>query len=187
MENFKKFTEELYQLNEEELNVLKQEFAPLAVKKMNHLIAEGDKVEELYFINSGFLRGYYIKDGEEFTTAFYYGPIFLTDIFAIRNNSKTVFNLQVVKNSDCYKANFKAIENLMDTYPNIRLLFYKFYEKTYMQAVDRKLSFLYDSQKERYLKLVTNHPELFDDIPLQYIASYLAIKPETLSRIRKKL
>jgi hypothetical protein len=55
-----------------------------------------------------------------------------------------------------------------------------------MYGVKRQVSFIYDSPKERYDKLCKEFPKIIDDIPLQYIASYLGIKPETLSRIRRK-
>jgi CRP/FNR family transcriptional regulator, anaerobic regulatory protein len=187
MDNLNHLTSKLVGLTIEEFNDFKKLFVAVDIKKMDHLFSEGDCVRELYFINNGLLRGYYIKEGQEFRTNFFYGPIFATDIFAIRNKSKTLFNIQAVKNCECYKANFEDVEELMEKHPNIRIMLFKFYELIYMNAVDTKTSFLFDSQQERYLKLLQQEPELFKDIPLHYIASYLGIKPETLSRIRKKL
>lgn len=75
----------------------------------------------------------------------------------------------------------------MELYPNIKKMYYGLYEMLYMYGVRRQVSFIYDSQQERYENLQKEFPKMFEDIPLQYIASYLGLKPETLSRIRKKV
>lgn len=108
------------------------------------------------------------------------------ELFSIRKNTPTEFNLQALQESDCYQANFYELEKLMVDFPSIKRLFFRLYEMLYMYGVKRQVSFIYDSPQERYDKLYSEFPKLLDDIPLQYIASYLGIKPETLSRIRRK-
>ena len=63
----------------------------------------------------------------------------------------------------------------------------KFYEEIYIEGVKRQVSFIMDPQFKRYKDLLKDNPDIIDDIPLQYIASYLGVKHETLSRIRKKI
>jgi len=186
MEHLKAFTARFIDLSVTELVALETIFTPVTIKKMDHLMISGDYVKDIYFIDSGLFRGYYMKEGEEYTTGFYYSPLMFAELFSIRKCTATEFNLQALQESNCYKASFYELEKLMVHYPNIKRLFFRLYEMLYMYGVKRQVSFIYDSPKERYDKICKEFPKIIDDIPLQYIASYLGIKPETLSRIRRK-
>ena len=186
MEHLKTFTSRFIDLSVTELAALESIFTPFTIKKMDHLMISGVYVKDIYFIDKGLFRGYYLKDGEEYTTGFYYSPLMFAELFSIRKNTPTEFNLQALQESDCYQANFYELEKLMVDFPSIKRLFFRLYEMLYMYGVKRQVSFIYDSPKERYYKLCLEFQKLLDDIPLQHIASYLGIKPETLSRIRRK-
>lgn len=187
MENLNKFTTRFVDLSTDELEALEQLFKPVEVKKLDHLMVSGDYIKDIYFIDKGLFRGYYIKDGEEYTSGFYYSPLMFAELFSIRRASPTDLNLQALTHCQCYKANFFELEKLMLQFPKIKQLYFKLYEMLYMYGVKRQVSFIYDSQKERYEKLCLEFPKIIEDIPLQYIASYIGVKPETLSRIRNKL
>ena len=111
----------------------------------------------------------------------------MTDLIAIRNKIPTSLNVQALKDCTCYAANFDSLEELIYQYPNLHMLFYKFMEHMFMEKTKREVSFIYDSPEERYIKLFSDRPKVIAEIPQQYIASYIGIKPETLSRIRKKI
>ena len=185
MEKLKLFTSHFAELTEKEFSDLEALFQPMNIKKMDHVLSMGTYVKDLYFFNNGTFRVYHLKDGEEFTTKFLLSPCIYAELFSIRKLTPTFFNIQALTDCDCYKANFIAVERLMENNPNIRRLFLKLYENIYMAGVKRQVSFILDSQTKRYFDLVSEHPELIDQIPLQYIASFIGAKPETLSRIRK--
>lgn len=186
MENFKLFTSYFATLTQKELADLEALFQPVSIKKMDHVLASGTYVKDLYFFNQGTFRVYNLKDGEEFTTKFMYAPYLYAELFSIRKLEPTFFNIQALSDCECYKANFRAIEKLMETSPNIRKLFLKLYEHIYIKGVKRQVSFILDSQTKRYNNLVQEFPNIINEIPLQYIASFVGVKAETLSRIRKK-
>lgn len=187
MKNLKKFTSRFMELSPIELAALRDIFVSVNVKKMDHLMVSGDYIKDIYFIDTGIFRGYYLKDGEEFTTGFYYSPLMFAELFSIRRRTHTEVNLQALQDCECYKANFYELEKLMEYFPNIKRLYFKLYEMLYMYGVKRQVSFIYDTPTERYENLKKEFPRILEDIPLHYIASYLGIKPETLSRIRKKV
>lgn len=186
MENFKAFTTHFAALTEKEMTDLKDLFEPMSVKKMDHVLVSGTYVKELFFFNKGTFRVYHLKDGEEFTTKFLYAPCIYAELFSIRKVMPTFFNIQALNDCDCYKANFVKIEKLFETSPNIRRLFLKLYEHIYMKTAKRQVSFILDSQSKRYANLLAEFPNIINEIPLQYIASFIGVKPETLSRIRRK-
>lgn len=186
MEKLKLFTSHFAELTEKEFSDLEALFRPMNIKKMDHVLTMGTYAKDLYFFNKGTFRVYHLKDGEEFTTKFLFSPCIYAELFSIRKLTPTFFNIQALTDCDCFKANFREIEKLMETSPNISRLFLKLYEHIYMNGKKREISFILDSQSKRYNDLVSEHPEIIDQIPLQHIASYIGAKPETLSRIRKK-
>lgn len=186
MEKFKLFTSHFAELTERELWELESLFQSISVKKMDHILASGAFVKDLFFLNDGIFRVYHLKDGEEFTTKFLFSPCIYAELFSIRKMAPTFFNIQALSDCNCYRANFKEVEKLMESNPNIRKLFTKLYEHIYMNGVKRQVSFILDSQTKRYNDLVAEFPKITEQIPLQYIASFVGAKPETLSRIRKK-
>ncbi|MEM0578055.1 Crp/Fnr family transcriptional regulator [Flavobacterium polysaccharolyticum] len=186
MENLKLFTSYFAELNEKEFSDLEALFHPMNIKKMDHVLTEGTFVKDLYFFNKGTFRVYHLKEGEEFTTKFLFSPCIYAELFSIRKLTPTFFNIQALTDCDCYKANFREIEKLMETSQNISRLFLKLYEHIYIKGKKREFSFILDSQTKRYNNLIAENPQIIDQIPLQYIASCIGVKPETLSRIRKK-
>lgn len=186
MENLKLFTSHFANLSENELEALEALFQPVHIKKMDHVLVSGAYVKDLFFLNKGIFRVYHLKDGEEFTTKFLFSPCIYAELFSIRKLTPTFFNIQALTDCECYKSNFREIEKLMETSVNIRKLFLKLYEHIYISGVKRQTSLILDSQTKRYNNLISEFPRIIDEIPLQYIASFIGAKPETLSRIRKK-
>lgn len=186
-QNLKVFTSRFTPLSDEESEVLLSIFEPYPIKRLNHLYLEGESISNIYFVSEGVMRGYYIKEGKEYTTNFFFGPTIMTDITAIRKNVPTLMNVQALKDTNCLVAPFSALEDLTNRYPAIDDIFFKFMEHLYLFGVGRQLSFIYDSPQERYIKLFSERPKVISEIPQHYIASYLGIKPETLSRIRKRI
>ncbi|NHN24093.1 Crp/Fnr family transcriptional regulator [Flavobacterium jejuense] len=186
MENLKSFTAHFAQLNEKDFIDLEALFQLVSIKKMDHILTSGNYAKELFFLNKGTFRIYHLKEGEEFTTKFLCSPCIYAELFSIRKQTPTFFNIQSLTDCECYKANFDAVEQLMETNPNIRRLFLKLYEHIYISGKKREISFILDSQTKRYHDFIAENPQIMEQIPLQYIASFIGAKPETLSRIRRK-
>ena len=174
-------------LTEEELEAFVAIFTPLHIKKLDHLFLENDMVSQIYYIDEGIMRGYYNKENTEITTNFYFGPTIMTDLIAVRDKEPTKMNIQAIKDSICMVAEFSDLDDLVDKYPNIESIFFKFLEHLYLFVVTRQHSFIFDTPQDRYIKLFGERPKVIAEIPQRYIASYLGIKPETLSRIKNRI
>lgn len=135
----------------------------------------------------GNFRSYYLKDIDEITANFFFAPTFYGDVVAIKEKNPTRINLQALEEASVYKANIREVEAMGQKHTSILVFFIRFYENIHSFSQKRQLSFIYDSAEERYLKLFNERPKVIAEMPLNYIASYLGIKPESLSRIRKKL
>ncbi|SOD96118.1 Crp/Fnr family transcriptional regulator [Spirosoma fluviale] len=184
---FYQFLQRFCPFTETESDALFALFEPLAAGRKQHLQQEGDRVERVYFVQSGVLRGYYLKEGEEITSNFYFGPTLTGDVVALREKTTTRLNIQVIEEGILWQARLAQIDELSEQYPIMYRLFMVFFERLYAFNHKRQLSFIYDTPTERYLKLFAERPKVIAQIPQHYIASYLGIKPESLSRIRKRI
>ena len=186
-DNLRFFLSRFANLSEVELEAFVAIFTPISIKKLNHLFLENDMVSEIYYIDDGIMRGYYNKGNTEITSNFYFGPTIITDLIAVRSNKPTQMNIQALKHSNCMVAKFSDLDDLVDKYPNIETVFFKFLEHLYLFGVMRQHSFIFDTPQERYVKLFVERPKVIAEIPQLYVSSYLGIKPETLSRIKNRI
>lgn len=187
IDNLKIFLSRFEKLNDEELNAFVSIFSPISVKKLDHLFLQNELVSSIYYINDGIFRDYYINGNDEITSNFYFGPTIMTDLIAVRTNYPTKMNIQALKQSNCMIAKFSDLDELIEKYPVIESIFFKFLEHLYLFGLVRQHSFIFDTPQERYLKLFGERPKVIAEIPQRYISSYLGITPETLSRIRKRI
>lgn len=186
-EGLRAFTAYLAPIDEEEFEAYAALYKPVPVKKMDHLFSQGKVIKSIYYIDRGVLRSYYHKEGNEYTTGFHFAPFIITDISSLREKTPCTMNIQGLKDSDCYECDMEELEALIKIYPNLLNVFFKLYESLLVTSKKRQQSFIFDTPKERYLNLFRERPNVIAEIPQHYIASYLGITPETLSRIRKKI
>lgn len=185
--HLKQLIDRIYPLSEEASTLLEGVFTKKLVEKNDFILKEGQLSQKLFFIKSGIFRGYYIKDIDEITFNFFFGPTFYADTAAIVEKTPTLQNLQALQSGEVWEADVRVVEALGDAHPSILKLFIRFYENIFAFNQKRQLSFIYESAEERYLNLIRQRPRVVSELPQFYIASYLGIKPESLSRIRRKI
>jgi CRP-like cAMP-binding protein len=154
--------------------------------KNSYLVREGQMANKCYFVLKGIVRQYYNIDGEEKTTNFYMDgePVsstFPTDI------APSQFCLICNEDTMVCEANPGDDKKLLATMPQLQTINEKATETENMKVHESLLDFKLLSAEERYLKLLRDKPQLIDRVPLYQLASYLGIKAESLSRIRKRI
>ncbi|WP_028668763.1 Crp/Fnr family transcriptional regulator [Runella zeae] len=173
-------------LTEEEKNALLNLDLFHSVKKGTILLSEGQKSKESYFPLKGCIRTYYILDGEEKTTAFYTEMEALTPPCVI---SKTPSDYYVSCVEDCI-----LLVSNSDMEAEVNRKFPKF--DTMCRILSEELlakqridfdAFKTSSPEQRYLNLLQNRPDLIQRVPQHQLASYLGIKPQSLSRLRARI
>ena len=155
--------------------------------KKDSIIESAGKVPEYHnFIVSGFMRNFYVDEqGQEITTDVNDSPRFFTSYDHFMNKTLSNENLHCI--TDCELLRIKRDEVDITVKLGITQLEYtvqilqQHLEKSRQRAIDHTAL----SAEQRYLKLQEKQPSILHNVPLKYIASYLGIKPETLSRIRK--
>jgi CRP-like cAMP-binding protein len=174
--------------SETEINDLVQLFVPRQLNKNELFIREGDTCKEVAFIESGIFRSYYASDnGVENTFCFRFSNHLLAPYSAFVTGNPSLETMQAVTNAKLLVIKTKDIERLVEKNSNWIKLLKLNAEYEYIELEKRFFQLQKDSATQRYLSLVKNQPEYIQQIPLQYLASYLGVTQRHLSRIRKEI
>lgn len=181
------FMSQLTSLTDEETNSIIESF-PIRTYEKGHLLLKAGKIaKDAFFVINGCIREYELSDGEELTTAFY------TEEQSAINFNSQVNKVPSTKYFECTEKTTVAILNsekeksLYQKHPRFERFCREGMEQMMGNQQEALSKFIVSGPKERYLELLNQRPGLINRVPQYQIASYLGIKPETLSRIRKKI
>ena len=138
------------------------------------------------FINSGILRQYFIKDGDEYTDNFFVEKDFVGNYISHLSNEPSKTYTVALEPCELIVMPFLELEKICKTLPAAEEFSKKIGDQKLFELNERNSSFLMDTPEERYCHLMKRKPDLIDRVPQYLIAQYLGIKPESLSRIRKR-
>lgn len=158
----------------------------VTLAKNEYLLTEGKVCRYLYFLQSGALRGFYNLDGKEITHWFAFEESFVTSFHSFISQNTAVENIQLLEDCVLYRISKTSLNTLMDKHHEIERLVRMAYEKYYLQLEERFVNAHFKSATERYQDLLKQAPHILERVPLGFIASYLGITQETLSRVRSK-
>jgi CRP-like cAMP-binding protein len=140
----------------------------------------------LYFLEKGALRGFYNLDGKEITHWFGFENDFVTSFHSFITGAPAVENIQLLEGCSLWAIAKETLTALFNTHHDIERLVRIAYEKYYIRLEERFVNAQFKSATERYEELVQQSPHIIERVPLGFIASYLGISQETLSRIRSR-
>ncbi|MGG7666669.1 Crp/Fnr family transcriptional regulator [Dyadobacter sp. BHUBP1] len=157
-----------------------------SLKKGTILLREGEKSDDGYFVLKGCIRTYYIIDGEERTTAFYTEMEALTP-HCVVNKAPSEYYVSCVNDTILLVSNPDIENEIFSKFPKFetlcRILAEEFLAKQQISFDEFKTS----SPEQRYLNLLQKRPDLIQRVPQHQLASYLGIKPQSLSRLRARI
>lgn len=156
------------------------------VKKGTILLKEGQKSQDVYFILKGCLRKYYIINGEEKTTAFFTEMESLTPHCVI-NHAPSEYFISCEEHTILTVGNPNMDNEIFSKSPKFDLMCRILSEETLAKHQINFDEFKTSSPEQRYLNLLQNRPDLIQRVPQHQLASYLGIKPQSLSRLRARI
>jgi cAMP-binding proteins - catabolite gene activator and regulatory subunit of cAMP-dependent protein kinases len=161
-------------------------FAPLWVPKGTLLEVAGKVPVYHNFIVSGYMRKYYVDDrGEEVTVDLNDGPRFFTSYFPFVSQTVSNEYLQCVTDCELLRITKTDADSSIKTSTTQKDYTIRLFEIIQEEDRQRMNDLATLTAEQRYLKFIQEKPNIIRKIPLKYIASYLGIKPESLSRIRR--
>lgn len=155
-------------------------------QKGDFFLKQGQIVSSLFVIETGLVRSFYIKDGCEINTWFGFENIILGSVFPIFYDRPSSESIQFLETSTYHYISSKDLNELYRRFPEMNTISRKMTEEYCVILEERIISLQTETAEERYQTLLKNEPSATQRISLGQIASYLGIKQETLSRIRKK-
>ncbi len=194
MMTFQKFIEQIIDINEEEWNETDIEFKKVHYKKGDIINKEGEVFRNIYFINSGIVRSYFIdKEGRDFTWYIHYSSeqanmknLFVVDYASFIRQEPSKLFFEVIEDTELFSIDFNSIQKLYNLSAKWQKLGRLMADEGYYNIHHRTFSLLTENAKTRYKRLLKENPNLLQIVPQYYIASYLGITPQSLSRIRKE-
>lgn len=187
IEQLRKSITKVVLLPPEHIDQLLSTVFPATLKKKQLLLKEGDICDFTCFIARGCVRYFHNIDGEEHTGQFFFENAWYTDYESFLTGKPSAQNIEALEATDLLILKKTDLYALYDANPRLERFGRLMAEQAYLGARRRNESLTNQSPEERYLKLIQQRPKVFERIPQHYIASYLGIQPQSLSRIRKRL
>ena len=169
-----------------DLNTIVSFFTATTIKKGDFLLKSGNHCNGLTFVHSGLLRMFVITETKEVTQWISTKGYFTGDLSSFIFETPSHLSIQALTDSEIStisKENYKRLGDLLPKWHEFEKLFIA---RCFITLEQRIFSHLSMTAKERYDAFFEENADLFNQVPLQYIASMLGMTPETFSRIRKK-
>ncbi|MBC7390661.1 MAG: Crp/Fnr family transcriptional regulator [Opitutaceae bacterium] len=159
---------------------------PVTFLKNQTLLEEGSICEYLYYVEKGCLRGFTNQDGNMATYWFAMERMFATSFGSFISRTASRESIMAIEDCDLISIHYPDLEKLYSQFHEFETVGRIISQEYYLRLEDRTYNLQFLSAKERYEQLILSYPSLLQRVPLGYIASYLGISQETLSRIRAK-
>ena len=156
-------------------------------EKGDMLIGEGTIATKMFFLEKGWCRSYFVKDGDDITDFFFFEESFATDYASLCGNKPSQLNLVCEENVRALVIRSEDLNQLYRTNHRLSEVGRIMAEYSFLSIEERMRMLHTESPETKYQWMVTNFPTIFQRVPQYHIASFLGVKPQSLSRIRAKI
>jgi len=171
-------------MTHDELDILESVLVAKRYAKNEKILCEGEVCENIYWVVKGLVRQFYYKNGKEITEYMATENTICMCIESLFREEPTKLQIQAIEPTMLYCLPKAKLEAVAMRSVNIQILYRKILEESLILSQIRADMLRFESAIDRYQKLVKRSPQLVLRAPLVYIASYLQMTPETLSRVR---
>jgi len=175
-------------LSEKDKKLLTDTFHSKKIKRKHFLLEAGDISKYTYFVTGGCLRTYYTdKDGEEHVISFSIEDWWAGDISSFNRGEPSLFSIDALEDSEVLYADKAGMDKLYEQIPQLEKYFRIIFQNALAAQFQRITNNNSFTAEERYVAFQKKYPQFDRRIPQKYLASYLGITPEFLSKLKKHL
>jgi CRP/FNR family transcriptional regulator, anaerobic regulatory protein len=185
--NLLKFICQFVDFKEEEIEPVKEFIQIVQLKKNKIFINEGEIAKQIAFTNSGYLRVYYNHDGEEITRDITPLHSFATALPSFVSQTPSFEIISAITDCELFVIQKEDLEYFYSELPKWERLGRRIIEEMFVESQRRIYSFITETAETRYKRILKQYPDIIHDVPLKYIADFLGIKLQSLSRLRKNI
>lgn len=171
-------------LGEEALQALLKKWTHSRVLNRHQFLARPGEIEtDLFFVSGGTMRIYYPNETEEICVGFAYANTLICSYPSFISQKPSQYYIQALTKTRLVSVSRKDFYSLFEKFPTIERCWRLLEEQALLGKIEREVEMLTFTPEQRYGRLLERSPHIFQLIPRKYIASYLRMSPETLSRL----
>lgn len=187
MEQIRQYFESEFGISTSDWEIFSSKLSRHEFPKKSKLLRLGAVENHLSFIEKGIVRLYIpLKDGN-LTFGFVFNGSFVSAYDSFLTQKPSEYVVETITDTVLWRLGHKELQEVYSSSSIGNLIGRKASEELFLKKSKRELSLLRDSAEQRYLNLFEERPELLREIPLKYIASYIGVTPQALSRIRRRI
>ncbi len=171
-------------MTHEELDLLESILVPMKFAKNEMILKEGDICENIYYVDKGLVRQFYFKNGKEVTEHLGVDRSIIMCIESLFREVPTHLQIEALEPTVVYAMPKKKLEEVALHNVNIQILYRKILEESLILSQVHADLVRFETAQDRYKKLCKLNPQVVLRAPLVFVANYLQMTPETLSRVR---
>jgi CRP-like cAMP-binding protein len=174
-------------LSEGVVKFLKEHAHSVSFNKGELLLEAGQVCEHIYFIKKGVVRGFIREGKKEITTWITAEGEMVSSILSFEVKGSAIENMQAIEDCELLAMTLADLQDLYQQFPEFNIVGRKLLQQYYSDAERRAFIARLTNAETKYKQFLNRYSHLGNRIPLTYIASFLGITLETLSRVRRKL
>lgn len=168
----------------DEFDILESILVPMKFARGEKVVESGDVSDAIYYVERGMVREFYFKNNKSVTEYLAADGTIVMSIESLFREEPSKLVIEALEPTIVYALPKKRLEEVALHNVNIQILYRKILEESLIISQRRADLLRFESAKDRYLKLCKLNPKVIMKAPLVYVASYLQMTPETLSRVR---
>lgn len=183
----KDYYEQLAAIPESDWHFIASCFRRRVFQRGEDIIKLSEQEENLYFIETGMARYYIPREDDELTFNFSFEKEFTGAYDSFLSQTPSEYSVQALAKTVSWQISYASLQDIYDHTRVGNYLGRLFTERLLVMKAQRELSLVSHSAKDRYLNLFSRQPQILKHVPLKYVASYIGITPQALSRVRKQI
>lgn len=187
MEQIRKYFEKTIKLTDKDWEIFSSKLIKQDFPKKHTLLKAGQVENYLSFIEVGIIRFYIPKEDNDLTFAFAFDNNFVSGYDSFLTRIPSTYHIETLTKITLWQLTYNDLQAIYNETEIGNAIGRQASEELFLKKSKRELSLLNETAEQRYLNLFTEQPKLIQEIPLKYIASYIGITPQALSRIRKRI